>query len=103
VAGRAGHTGTVEAVFNTAGRVALIASTAPRHLAGGVAPGARARRLTGRARRLMPGVWVGRRLRAGVRYIYGVRSGRVRFVAVTTAAEVRSTTRLRSDLQAAGV
>jgi hypothetical protein len=53
--------------------------------------------------RMMPGVWVGRRLRAGARYVYGVRAGRVRFVAVTTAPELRSAALLRSGLRAAGL
>jgi hypothetical protein len=40
-----------------------------------------------------PGIWVARQPRAGARYIYGVRGGRIRFVALTTAAELRSPAR----------
>jgi hypothetical protein len=90
-------------VFNARGRVVMIASTAPGDRAGGFAPGRPARRLSRRANRMMPGVWVGRKLRAGARYVYGVRAGRVRFVAVTTAPELRSAALLRSGLRAAGL
>jgi hypothetical protein len=100
----AGQTGAaVMTVFNGRGRTALVASTAPGDRVGGIGPGASARRLGRRAHRVMPGVWVGRRLSTGAHYVYGVRNGRVRFVAITTASQARSTTRLRSDLRAAGV
>lgn len=78
------------------------ASTAPGNRASGIAPGASARRLGRRARRLIPGVWVGRRLRTGARYVYRVRGGRVGLVAITGAPELRRPARLRSDLHAAG-
>jgi hypothetical protein len=93
----------VVSVFNTRGRVTMVTSTARGDLAGGIGPGASARRLGRRARRLMPGVWVGRSLRSGARYVYGVRGGRVRFVAVAAALELRSAARLRSDLHVAGL
>lgn len=92
----------VTAVFNARGRIAMIASTAPGSRASGIAPGASARRLGRRARRLIPGVWVGRRLRTGARYVYGVRGGGVGLVAITGAPELRRPARLRSDLHAAG-
>ncbi|HEV3230052.1 MAG TPA: Coagulation factor 5/8 type domain-containing protein [Solirubrobacteraceae bacterium] len=108
VTGPAGQGAAVIALFNGSGQLSMIASTAPGDLAGRIGPGSRARRLRRRARRVMPGVWVGRRTRAGTRYVYGVRRGRVRFVAVTTASTRRARARrskaqLRSDLQAAGL
>ena len=101
VTGRASRGAAVIAVFNARGRIAMIASTAPQDRASGIAPGTPARRLGRRAHRLMPGVWVGRKLRAGARYVYGIRAGRVDFVAITTARELHRAARLRSDLQAA--
>ena len=95
VAGRAGR---VTALFNARGRIAMIASSAKGGRAGRIGPGASASGLSGRARELTPGVWVG-----GGRYVYGIRSGRVSFVATATAAELRSAAKLRSDLQAAGL
>ncbi len=69
----------------------MVASTAAGDRAGGVAVGQTA--LPRSARRL-GGLWV-----AG-RFVYGIRAGRVRFVAVAARAEL---TRLRSDLRAAGI
>ena len=75
--------GRVTAVFSRGGRAALVASTAPRHRARGVGRGTRARRL----RRAFPhrrplgrGVVMARRGRT--RVLFGVRRGRVRYVAV---------------------
>jgi hypothetical protein len=102
VTGRSGHGAAVTAVFNTRGRITLIASTAPGNRADGIGSGAPSRRLGRRARRLLPGVRVAPGPSAGSRYLYGIRGGRVRFVAVTTAAELRHAARLRSDLRAAG-
>ncbi len=93
----------LRSVFDARGRVAMIASTASGDGAGGIGAGAFSRRLAGRAHRLIPGVWVGRRLGGGARYVYGVRGGRVSYTAVATAAALRSATGLRSDLRAAGV
>jgi hypothetical protein len=55
------------------------------------------------ATRLTSGVWEGRALAGSARYVYGVRGGRVRSVALAGAAELRSVSRLRSDLRAAGL
>jgi hypothetical protein len=103
VAGRSGRGRNVIAVFNARGRVAIVASTARANVAGGIRPGAPVRSLLHRARQLTRGVWIGRKLRGGARFIYGVRGARVRFVAVTTAHEAHSAARLRSDLRAAGL
>src|SRR5581483_3458030 len=82
----AGGRGRVAAVFNHRGRVALIVSTVPGDRAGSVA--------------------VGNRLHAAGAsgpYFYGLSSGRVRFVAVASRAELSSRARLGADLRAAGV
>jgi hypothetical protein len=99
----AGRSGAVISVFDGGSRIALIASTAPGDLASGIGVGAPARQVRSGARRLMAGVWVGPRLRGGARYLYGIRGGRVRYVALASAAELSSTPRLRADLQAAGL
>jgi hypothetical protein len=93
----------VAAVFNTRGRLAMIAGAARGDVAGGIRPGDRARSLRRHGRRIAGGLWAGRRLGAGRRAVYGVRGGRVRFVGVATAAEVRSARRLRADVHAAGL
>jgi hypothetical protein len=103
VTGNRNGAAAVRAVFTSAGRIGLIASTASGDAAGGVHPGASARRSERHAHRLMSGVWEGGKLRGGARYVYGVRGGRIRYVAVASAAELRSRARLRADLKAAGL
>jgi hypothetical protein len=94
----------VAGVFNATGKVALIAGTARGDTANGIAPGARTARLRTRgAHRVASGLWAGRKLAHGARYVYGVRGGRVRFVAVAGAGQVRKLMTLRSALRAAGV
>jgi hypothetical protein len=94
----------VTSVFNAAGRVALIATTARGQRANGVATGASTARLRQRrATRLASGLWEGRKLAGGARYVYGVRGGQVRFVAVAGRAELRKVSSLRADLRAAGL
>jgi hypothetical protein len=101
--------GDVAAVFTPAGKIGLIASTALRHRAGRVRVGSGAALVRrGRASSLGHGLWLGPRLRAGRRYVYGVRGRRVRYVAAVTRAEARGTrravaARLRGDLRAAGL
>jgi hypothetical protein len=116
VGGPAGRNATVVAVFDASGQVSMIASTAPGDLANRIGPGSRIRHLRRRLRRVLPSVWVTRtrrathrtrrathRRRARTRYVYGIRGRRVRFVAVTTASDLRNKAQLRSDLQAAGL
>jgi hypothetical protein len=64
--------------------------------------GTSARRLRGRARRLSRGIYV-RRARGGVGLVYGVRRGRVRYVAVASRTAARSGRRLRGYLRLAGL
>ncbi|MGZ4313956.1 MAG: hypothetical protein ACXVR1_17820 [Solirubrobacteraceae bacterium] len=102
--GGAGTGARVTSVFNAAGRVALIATTASGDRANGIGTGASVTRLRRGARRLASGLWLGRRrLAHGARYVYGVRAGRVRYVAVAGAVELRRIGRLRSDISGAGL
>ncbi len=99
------RTAKVASVFNAAGRVALITSTARGTRANGIAPGAQLSRLRthGRATRVGAGLWEGRRLAGGSRFVYGVRGNRVAFVAVAGAGQLRKLALLRSDLRSAGM
>ena len=60
------------------GRVALVGSTAPGHKARGIRTGMKAKRARGRSKAF------GRGVRRRGRFVYVVRGGRVRAVAVTT-------------------
>jgi len=90
--------GSVAALFK-GGRVALVASNVHGDTARGIGPGSRAGGL--RVRRVTASIFVGRKLRGGARYVYVVRGGRVRFVALASAAELHNRGRLRADLRAA--
>jgi hypothetical protein len=83
-----------------AGRVRLVATTAPGHAIRGVHPGSSTRRLD----RAFPAA---RRVRRGLRrhgtILFGTRGDRVRFVAVTGRREVNSPALLRRELRRAGL
>jgi microsomal dipeptidase-like Zn-dependent dipeptidase len=81
------------AVLSPEGRVALVGSTARGHRARGIGRGAR---IDGRGLRV-------RRAGSGKRFVYGVRRGRVRFVAVTSRQVASSRKRLRAHLRLAGL
>jgi hypothetical protein len=89
-------------VFNAAGRLALIAGTVRGDRANGIGVGATLARLKRGASRRASGLWVGRKLAHGARYVYIVRGNRVRSIAVAAAPEVRRVATLRADLAAAG-
>lgn len=91
----------IVAVLDRRGRVALVASSAYGHPAGGIRPGARTSRLRGKARRFGRGVLI-RRVRGG-RFIYVVRRGRVRYVAVATRAAAKSPRALGGYLKLTGL
>ncbi len=96
----------VRVVFGRGDRVALVASTAPRHATlDGSGPGSRARVATGeRVLRLgSTTVLIGPHDRDGARVLRGIRAGRVRWLAAADAATSRSATRLRAALHAAGL
>jgi hypothetical protein len=81
------------AVLSPEGRVALVGGTARGHRARGIGRGAR---MDGRGLRV-------RRAGGGKRFVYGVRRGRVRFVAVTSKQVASSRKRLRAHLRLAGL
>jgi hypothetical protein len=81
----AGRKGGVTAVFDRRGHLALIVSSAAGDRTGGIAVGARTRRVA-----LSP------------RYIYGARRGHIRFIALAAPAERRNRRQLAADLRAAG-
>lgn len=91
------------AVFDDLDHVAFVGTDSGGDRAGGIAPGASARSLRRRATRLAGDLWLGRASRGGVRFVYGVAGGRVRYVAVAGPAETRDAARLRGDAQAAGL
>ena len=88
----------VLAVFGrgSRGKLRVVASTARRHRARGVAAGARAGKLR-RARRLAAG------LKARGRFVYRTRRGRVRYVALVDRQLVRKPRVLRRQLRRAGL
>jgi hypothetical protein len=91
--GGAGHR-TAVSVFDSRGRVALIASNARS------AP----HRVPRNAHQWMPGVWVGRALRGGARYVYVTGAGRaVRYAAVAGRPALTSKRVLAADLKAAAL
>ena len=98
-----GNGARMASVFNPAGHVALIAGTARGDRANGIGVGASLARVKRGATRRASGLWVGRRLARGARYVYVVRGNRVRSVAVAAAPELRRVAGLRADLRAAGL
>jgi hypothetical protein len=98
-----GGKGTVSAVFTRRRRVGLVTTTAPRHGNRRIHPGTRLRAL---ARAYPRRRRVGRSLvRANRRSprLFGVRRGRVRYVAVTTRSRIAKRRTLRRFLRYAGV
>jgi hypothetical protein len=101
-----GSSGSVTAAFSSrkaSGRALLVASTAPGHRMRRVGPGAGRRLLVrsfARARRLSSGIY-----RAGPRSrrLFGVRRGRVRFVAVADRRLLGDRRALRRYLRRAGL
>jgi hypothetical protein len=86
---REGRKGRIYAVLMPQGGAGLVASTYPEHKAGGIGAGARVR-----ARRALV---------VRGRYVYGVRGGRVRWVAVATRSLTRDARRLRGYVRLAGL
>jgi hypothetical protein len=96
--------GTVTPVFTSAGRLALIVSTARFHKSADIGPGARASRLSRRRgfRRIGRGVYV-RAAGRGAQFVYLVRRGRVTHSGVATRAAARNARTLRGYLREAGL
>ena len=100
VKGKKNRKAKVVTVFTRRSKVGLVASTAREHKGRGIGRGARARRLRGTSRlgRGLRGRRFGRR---GAKLVYGVRRGRVRFVAVASRSVARSPKRLRAHVKLA--
>jgi hypothetical protein len=98
-----GGKGTVSAAFDRKGRVALVTTTAPHHGNRRIHPGTTTRAL---ARAYPRGRAVGRALlRANPRSprLFGIRRGKVRYVAVTSRRTIARRKTLRTYLRYAGV
>jgi hypothetical protein len=54
-------------------------------------------------RHLSGGLWAAPQLRGGARYLYGVRGGRISFVAVAARGETTSARQAQRELAAAGL
>jgi len=80
--------------LSPAGKVALVGSTAPGHKARGIRTGMKAKRARKGTKAF------GRGIRKRGRFVYVVRGGRVRAVAVTTLKSRKS---VRRSLRAAGL
>jgi microsomal dipeptidase-like Zn-dependent dipeptidase len=87
----------VVAVFTNRGRVALILSTLHKQRADGLRPGMKASELEGKAQRF-GGVFV-RGAGAGRKFVYGVRGGRISFVALAARGASSSPATLRRYLR----
>jgi hypothetical protein len=98
-----GGKGTVSAAFTKRGRVALVSTTAPRHGNRRIHPGTSVRALR-RAypRRKAVGRAIVRANRKSPR-LFGVRRGKVRYVAVTSRGTLAKRRTLRAYLRYAGV
>jgi microsomal dipeptidase-like Zn-dependent dipeptidase len=92
--------GRMTATLAPAGRVALVASTAPGHKARGVRTGMKAKRVKG-AKAFGRGVRI--RRAKGRAFVYGVRGGKVRYVAVASGSASRKRAVLRRYLRLAGL
>jgi len=98
---RDGRHGMITAVLGAKGSAVLVASTYPEHTARAVGADDRVGMLHG-TRSLGPGLRTTKAGR-GARFVYGVRGGRVRFVAVASGATTHTPTGLRAVLRRTGL
>jgi hypothetical protein len=96
------RTSRVVAALDSKGRVQLIGSTSIGHRALRIRTGVKAKRLRGKARKFGKGLYV-RKAGKRARFVYGVRKGRVSFVAVATRSATKSRRQLRRYLKLAGL
>jgi microsomal dipeptidase-like Zn-dependent dipeptidase len=94
--------GRVTTVLTPGGSVALLASTAPGHRAASIGPFSSARKLSARAARSKR-LTVVRAAGTKSSFVYGVRYGRVSFVAVADRAVAKKPKQLRGYLKLAGL
>jgi hypothetical protein len=90
------------AALDRKGKVQLIGSNSIGHRINRVRPGVRSTRLRGKARRVGKGIYI-RKAGKRARFVYGVRKGRVSFVAVATRSATKSRKQLRGYLKLAGL
>ncbi len=90
------------ALLTADGRLSLAAASGRGYRALRVRPGAKSKRLKGRARPFGRGVRA-TKLRRGSRIVFGVRRGRVTFVAVASREASRTRASLRHHLSLAGL
>jgi hypothetical protein len=100
VKGKKNRKARAAAVFTRTGKVGLVMSNARLHKGTRLGRGARVRRLSG-TRRVSGGLRVRRIGRRGAKLVYGVRRGRVRYVAVAARSVARKPKRLRAFLRLA--
>jgi hypothetical protein len=84
------------------GKVALAGSSAQGHRGLRIRVGVKAKRLRGKARKFGKGLYI-RKAGKRARFVYGVRKGRVSFVAVATRAATKKRKTLRAYLKLAGL
>jgi hypothetical protein len=92
----------VVAALTRKGKVALVGSSAQGHRGLRIRVGVKANRLRGKARKFGKGVYI-RKAGKRARFVYGVRKGRVSFVAVATRSATKSRKQLRGYLKLAGL
>ena len=97
-----GQGGRVSTVLTPGGSVALVASTAPGHKARSVGPFASGTRVSAAAAYMKSGTIV-RRAGSASSFVYGIRYGRVSFVAVAQNAVANHPAKLRASLKLAGL
>ena len=91
----------IVAVFSGNEKATLVGTTARGHRSRTIKRGGGAK-LRRSARKLGKGILV-RRARGGKRFVYGVRRGKVRYVAVASRSAAKSKRRLRANLRLAGL
>jgi hypothetical protein len=95
--------GGVTTVLTPAGKVALVASTGPEQEASRIGTGDRSSQLRGKSRPFGLGLRTRAAGKSGARFVYGIKAGRVTFVAVASKSAARSRASLRSYLRLAGL
>jgi hypothetical protein len=96
------HGKKIVAALTRRGKVALLGSSAEGHRGLRIRVGVKAKRLRGKARKFGKRVYI-RKAGRRARFVYGVRKGRVSFVAVATRSATKSRKQLRAYLKIAGL
>ena len=99
-----GDGGIVTPILDKRGRLAVILSAARYHKAARLGPGAKAKRLRGKAKRFGRGVYVRKAARRGAaKFVYVVKRGRITHAGVASGAASKYKKRLRAHLRQAGL